>query len=275
MKLAQLLVENSCLDRVFFCNSGAEAIEAAIKLARKHGYKTRGPEKHEVVSALNSFHGRTFGALAATGQPKYHQGFQPLPAGFFHVPFNDVDALTRAVTARTCAVLLEPILGESGVYPATPEFLGAARRLCDANGFGWSGALGRRRGLSCRRRSPLDLFRVEKLNVEAANEWPRAFDAVFFPLVQTQFPFDKNPPALFEILCAGLGEFLKRVNADEKCFFPQFLIPIAELLRNRNVKRGHRQPGGQVAHFRVARQIADQEDPIQHGTLLFPPASAG
>ncbi len=120
--------------RCFFCNSGAEAVEAAIKLARKHGYKTSGPEKHEIVTAVNSFHGRTFGALAATGQPKYHEGFQPLPSGFVQTPFNDVEALRRAVTARTCAVLLEPILGESGVYPATPDFLAAAREACNENG---------------------------------------------------------------------------------------------------------------------------------------------
>jgi predicted acetylornithine/succinylornithine family transaminase len=120
--------------RCFFCNSGTEAIEAAIKLARKRAYKLSGPEKHEIVTALNSFHGRTMGALAATGQPKYHRGFQPLPGGFLHVPFNDIEALQNAVTASTCAIMLEPILGESGVYPATPEYLSAARELCDANG---------------------------------------------------------------------------------------------------------------------------------------------
>jgi acetylornithine/N-succinyldiaminopimelate aminotransferase len=120
--------------RSFFCNSGAEAVEGAIKLARKHGYKTGGPEKHEIVTALKSFHGRTFAALAATGQAKYHKGFQPLPTGFSYIPFNDVEALRAAVTERTCGVLLEPILGESGVYPATPEFLGAARALCDEQG---------------------------------------------------------------------------------------------------------------------------------------------
>lgn len=120
--------------RCFFCNSGTEAVEAAIKLARKHGYRSAGPQKHEVVSALKSFHGRTFGALAATGQPHYHEGFQPLPPGFRHVPFNDVEALRRAVNDSTCAVLLEPILGESGVYPATPEYLAAAREACRANG---------------------------------------------------------------------------------------------------------------------------------------------
>jgi len=120
--------------RCFFCNSGAEANEAAIKLARKRAYQTSGPEKHEIVTALKSFHGRTMGALAATGQPKYHHGFQPLPGGFVHVPFNDIEALRNAVSASTCAIMLEPILGESGVYPATPEYLSAARELCDANG---------------------------------------------------------------------------------------------------------------------------------------------
>jgi len=120
--------------RCFFCNSGAEAIEAAIKLARKRAYKASGPEKHEIVTALKSFHGRTMGALAATGQPKYHHGFQPLPGGFMHVPYNDIDALRNAVGASTCAIMLEPILGESGVYPATPEYLKAARELCDCSG---------------------------------------------------------------------------------------------------------------------------------------------
>jgi acetylornithine/N-succinyldiaminopimelate aminotransferase len=119
--------------RCFFCNSGAEANEAAIKLARKYGFGTAGPDKHEIVTALKSFHGRTFGALAATGQPKYHQGFQPLPRGFIYVPFNDIEALRQAVTPRTCAVMLEPILGESGIYPAAPEYLAAARDLCSAN----------------------------------------------------------------------------------------------------------------------------------------------
>ena len=120
--------------RCFFCNSGAETIEAAIKLARKHAFKNAGADKHEIVTALKSFHGRTMGALAATGQPKYHQGFQPLPGGFSHVPFNDVAALRAAVTSRTAAVMLEPILGESGVYPATPEYLTAARELCNSHG---------------------------------------------------------------------------------------------------------------------------------------------
>ena len=120
--------------RCFLCNSGAEANEAAIKLARKHGFRTVGPEKHEIVCALKSFHGRTLATITATGQPKYQEGFAPLPGGFRHVPYNDVAALRAAVGPRTCAVMLEPILGESGVYPATQEFLDAARELCDANG---------------------------------------------------------------------------------------------------------------------------------------------
>ncbi|MGD0111308.1 MAG: acetylornithine transaminase [Armatimonadota bacterium] len=120
--------------RCFLCNSGAEANEAAIKLARKHAYKSGAADKTQIVSALKSFHGRTLAALAATGQPKYHKGFQPLPSGFAHVPYNDVKALKAAVSEKTCAVLLEPILGESGVYPATPEYLGTARELCDTYG---------------------------------------------------------------------------------------------------------------------------------------------
>ncbi len=119
--------------RSFLCNSGAEANEAAIKLARKYAYKTAGESKHEIVSALKSFHGRTLATVTATGQPKYHEGFRPLPPGFLHVPYNDVKALQGAVNERTCAVLLEPILGESGVYPATPEYLAAARELCSEN----------------------------------------------------------------------------------------------------------------------------------------------
>jgi predicted acetylornithine/succinylornithine family transaminase len=133
LHLAQRL-SNLFGGRCFFCNSGAEAVEAAIKLARKHGYKSVGPEKHEIVTAENSFHGRTMGALAATGQPKYHQGFKPLPEGFVHVLFNDVAALRKAVSEKTCGVMLEPILGESGVYPATQEYLEAARELCNSHG---------------------------------------------------------------------------------------------------------------------------------------------
>lgn len=112
--------------QVFFCNSGAEANEAAIKLARKFG----GRGRHTVVSALGSFHGRTLAALAATGQPAKHEPFQPMPAGFRHVPFNDIDALDAAVDGSVAAVLLEPVQGEGGVLPASMEYLQAAQKMC-------------------------------------------------------------------------------------------------------------------------------------------------
>ena len=116
--------------RVFFANSGAEAIECAIKLARKHG----GRGRHTVVSAFGSFHGRTLAALAATGQPSKHEPFQPMPEGFRHVAWGDVDAVTAAVDGTVAAVLIEPILGEGGVHPAPAGYLAAIRRLCDETG---------------------------------------------------------------------------------------------------------------------------------------------
>ncbi|MEW5952206.1 MAG: acetylornithine transaminase [Bacillota bacterium] len=130
-RLAGLLAENSCCDKVFFCNSGAEANEAAIKLARKYAKQAGGPAKVEIVTALKSFHGRTLAALTATGQPKYQQGFEPLPAGFKYVSFNDPAALAQAVGPATCAVLLEPVQGEGGVHVAGREYLEQARVLCD------------------------------------------------------------------------------------------------------------------------------------------------
>src|SRR5262245_47156841 len=116
--------------RVFFTNSGAEAIECAIKLARKHG----GRGRHTVVSAFGSFHGRTLAALAATGQPSKHEPFQPMPEGFRHVAWGDVDAMAAAVDGTVAAVLVEPILGEGGVHPAPPGYLAAIRRICDETG---------------------------------------------------------------------------------------------------------------------------------------------
>ena len=116
--------------RVFFANSGAEAIECAIKLARKHG----GRGRHTVVSAFGSFHGRTLAALAATGQPSKHEPFQPMPEGFRHVAWGDVDAVTAAVDGSVAAVLIEPILGEGGVQPAPDGYLAAIRRICDETG---------------------------------------------------------------------------------------------------------------------------------------------
>jgi len=132
-RLARKLSDISDFDRTFFCNSGAEANEAALKIARKHGKKTS-EGKFKVVTATQSFHGRTLGSLTATGQPKYQSSFAPLLPGFDYVPFNDIEALTAAVSDDTCAVMLEPIQGESGVYPAHKAFLEAAREICDAHG---------------------------------------------------------------------------------------------------------------------------------------------
>ena len=129
---AKLLVEHSALDKVFFCNSGAEANESAIKLARKAAKETHpGEEKYEIITMLKSFHGRTLATLTATGQEKVQVGFDPLPAGFCYVPYNDIDALRAAVNERTCAVMLEPVQGEGGVIAADPEYLRQVRRLCD------------------------------------------------------------------------------------------------------------------------------------------------
>lgn len=129
-RAAKLLAERSGLARVFFCNSGAEANEAAIKLARKWGKLHKGAEAYEVVVAHNSFHGRTLATVAATGNPRYHQGFEPLPEGFRFVPYNDLAAAEEAVGPRTCAVLMEPVQGEGGVFPAEPEYLHGLQDLC-------------------------------------------------------------------------------------------------------------------------------------------------
>ncbi len=132
--LAEELADISGLDQVFFCNSGAEANEAMIKLARRFQREVRGEDRFEVITALNSFHGRTYGALAATGQPKYHRGFEPLGAGFKYVPYNDLPALAEVISPQTALVLLEPVQGEGGVYPATSEYLKGVSRLCQENG---------------------------------------------------------------------------------------------------------------------------------------------
>jgi predicted acetylornithine/succinylornithine family transaminase len=134
VSLAQFLIERTSFDNVFFCNSGAEAVEAGLKLARKYAYKKRGPGCFEIVTAQGSFHGRTYGAVTATGQPKYHEGFEPMVPGFKYIPFNDTAALREAVTGKTAAVLLEPVQGEGGIYPASPEFLKAARDVTAKTG---------------------------------------------------------------------------------------------------------------------------------------------
>ncbi len=133
IKLARMLVEYSFADKVFFCNSGAEAIEAAIKLARKYAKEQVNPDRFEIIAAHNSFHGRTLAAVTATGQDKFHKGFEPLVPGFRHVPFNDIVAMREAVTANTCAILLEPIQGEGGVRVASDTYLREVRELCDAH----------------------------------------------------------------------------------------------------------------------------------------------
>jgi acetylornithine/N-succinyldiaminopimelate aminotransferase len=129
LRLARRLTELTFAERVFFCNSGGEANEAAFKLARRRGNLLH-PEKHEIISFNNAFHGRTLFTVTVGGTPKYAQGFEPLPGAVTHLPFNDIAALEQAVSARTCAVVVEPVQGEGGVMPATPEFLRAARELC-------------------------------------------------------------------------------------------------------------------------------------------------
>lgn len=121
--------------RVFFCNSGTEATEGAIKLARKWGGSADGHPRHNIVTAERSFHGRTLAALAATGQPSKQEAFSPLPAGFSHVPLNDISALEAAIDDSTCAVMLEPVQGEGGVYPCDEQYLRDVRALCDARGL--------------------------------------------------------------------------------------------------------------------------------------------
>jgi predicted acetylornithine/succinylornithine family transaminase len=132
--LADRLAELSGFDTVFFCNSGAEANEAAIKLARKHAWRRGEKSRNVILAAHGSFHGRTLGALAATDNPAYHEGFEPLPLGFAFVPFNDGAALDAAIDETTACFLVEPVQGESGIVPATREYLREARRLCDERG---------------------------------------------------------------------------------------------------------------------------------------------
>jgi acetylornithine/N-succinyldiaminopimelate aminotransferase len=131
IKLAKLLVTHSFADKVFFCNSGAEANEAAIKLVRKYSKEHCGPDRFEIIAAKNSFHGRTLATVTATGQEKFQKGFEPLMPGFTHVPFNDMDALTKAATGSTCAVLLEPIQGEGGVRIPDQDYLKQVREFCN------------------------------------------------------------------------------------------------------------------------------------------------
>jgi predicted acetylornithine/succinylornithine family transaminase len=129
-ELAQLLVKHSFGDRVFFCNSGAEANEAAIKLARRYSHEMFGSGRHVIISMIESFHGRTMATLSATGQEKVQAGYNPLVEGFKFVPFNDVDSLDHAMDESVCAVLLEPIQGEGGVVCPDPDYLKRVREIC-------------------------------------------------------------------------------------------------------------------------------------------------
>jgi acetylornithine aminotransferase len=131
IELAEWLCEHSFADRVFFCNSGAEANEAAMKLARKHSREKHGEDRFEVITALASFHGRTIGTISATGQEKVKAGFSPMLDGFKHVPFGDLQAMRQAITSNVCAIMLEPLQGEGGVNMPPSGYLKAVRELCD------------------------------------------------------------------------------------------------------------------------------------------------
>ena len=134
LRLAELLVENSCLDKVFFSNSGAEANEGAVKLARRYG-KLNLNGAYEVITVTGSFHGRTLAMVAASGQAKFQQPYTPLPTGFVNVGFNDIEAIKAVTTDKTCAVMLEPVQGESGVNLVSEDYLAAVRAWCDQKGI--------------------------------------------------------------------------------------------------------------------------------------------
>lgn len=135
IRFAKLLVENSFADKVFFCNSGAEANEGAIKLARKYASEKMGSGKFEIITMKDSFHGRTLATLTATGQEKFQKGFEPLLEGFKHVSFNDIKALAEAVTDKTCGVLVEPLQGEGGIRVPSDDYLKDVRKICDERGL--------------------------------------------------------------------------------------------------------------------------------------------
>ena len=133
IELARRLCENSFADKAFFCNSGTEACEAAIKLARKYTYKKHGEGRNEILTFDMSFHGRTMASLSATAQEKFHKGFSPLLPGFRHIPFNDVESAAAAVSEKTCAIMVEPIQGEGGIRIPSGGYLQELREICDAN----------------------------------------------------------------------------------------------------------------------------------------------
>ncbi|MCI8316954.1 MAG: aspartate aminotransferase family protein [Lachnospiraceae bacterium] len=131
MEAAEKLVKVSGLDKVFFTNSGTEAIEGAIKVARKYAYLKDGSTDHEIIAMNHSFHGRSMGALSVTGNPHYQEAFKPLIGGIRFADFNDLESVKAQVTDKTCAILLEPVQGEGGIYPASQEFMDGVRKLCD------------------------------------------------------------------------------------------------------------------------------------------------
>ncbi|WP_027340670.1 aspartate aminotransferase family protein [Halonatronum saccharophilum] len=133
-KLSKILIENSCADKVFYSNSGAEANEGAIKLAKKY-FKEKGKDRWEIITAKKSFHGRTLTTVAATGQPKYQKPYQPIPGGFVHVEYNNLEAVREAITDNTAAIMVEPIQGEGGVHPADKGYLKGLREICDREGI--------------------------------------------------------------------------------------------------------------------------------------------
>ena len=133
LRLAKKLVDATFADKVFFCSSGGEANEAALKLARKYASDYFGADKHEIIAFKQAFHGRTLFTVTVGGQPKYTEGFEPLPGGVTHVAYNDLDALQAAISDKTCAVIMEPMQGEGGIIPGTAEFVQGVRAACDAN----------------------------------------------------------------------------------------------------------------------------------------------
>ena len=135
IELASLLCKNSFADKVFFCNSGAEANEGAIKLARKYAKEKMQGDRYEIITMEGSFHGRTLATLTATGQEKFHKGYAPLVPGFKYVPFDDVDAVRKAIDGKTCAILIEPIQGEGGVNCPSEGYLTSLREICDEKGI--------------------------------------------------------------------------------------------------------------------------------------------
>lgn len=135
IQLAKLLCENSFAQKVFFCNSGAEANEGAIKLARKYSKEKLDKDRYEIITMQNSFHGRTLATLTATAQEKFHKGYSPLVPGFKYIPFNDIDALKKAIDSKTCAVMVEPIQGEGGVNCPSQGYLKVIREICNEAGI--------------------------------------------------------------------------------------------------------------------------------------------